>query len=122
MNKNPSILPPDVFEAVVEALAHALVHHYRDSHAATGAGATTVAPPSPLTASSPWLTVREAAKRTRCGEKMIYREVAANRLRAVRIGGRTSLRFRAEWIDKWLEASATPVSTRGRVGAPPRRV
>ena len=37
--------------------------------------------------STPWLTVREAACRARVGSRVIYREVAAGRLRAARIGG-----------------------------------
>ena len=55
-----------------------------------------------LGAPSPWLTVREAATRARCGVKLIYREVTAQRLQAARVGGRRDLRFRAEWIDDWL--------------------
>ncbi len=51
---------------------------------------------------SPWLTVKEAADRARCGVKTIYREVKASRLRAARIGGRRQLRFQASWIDDWL--------------------
>ena len=51
---------------------------------------------------SPWLTVKEAAERARCGTKLIYREVTAGRLQAARVGGRRELRFRAEWIDDWL--------------------
>ena len=55
---------------------------------------------------SPWLTVREAAARARCGPKLLYREVSARRLRAAVVGGRRALRFRVEWIDNWLEAQA----------------
>ena len=51
---------------------------------------------------SPWLTVKEAAARARCGVKLIYREVKAERLQAAKVGGRRELRFRAEWIDDWL--------------------
>jgi excisionase family DNA binding protein len=51
---------------------------------------------------SPWLNVKEAATRARCGIKLIYREVAAKRLQAARVGGRRELRFQAEWIDDWL--------------------
>ena len=51
---------------------------------------------------TPWLTVTEAAARARCGVKLLYREVQANRLQATRIGGRRELRFRAEWVDEWL--------------------
>ena len=35
--------------------------------------------------SSPWITVGEAARRARCGVKLIYREVTAGRLKAVRV-------------------------------------
>jgi excisionase family DNA binding protein len=55
---------------------------------------------------SPWLKIDEAAKRARCGNKIIYAEVQAGRLRAVRVGGRRSLRFRAEWVDEWLQAGS----------------
>ncbi len=51
---------------------------------------------------SPWLTVKEAAARARCGTKLIYREVTAERLQAARVGGRRELRLRADWIDDWL--------------------
>jgi excisionase family DNA binding protein len=60
------------------------------------------------TASSPWLTVGEAARRARCGVKTIYREVRAGRLRAARIGGRRELRLRPEWVDDWLMQATEP--------------
>jgi len=50
----------------------------------------------------PWITVGEAATRARCGIKLVYREVRAGRLQAVRVGGRRELRLRAEWVDAWL--------------------
>lgn len=56
-----------------------------------------------------WLTVQQARQVAQCGAKVIYREVKAGRLRAARIGNRRDLRIRREWIDTWLEASATPV-------------
>ena len=56
---------------------------------------------------TPWLTVKEAAKRARCGPKLIYREVQAKRLRAARVGGRRELRFLADWIDAWLITYST---------------
>ena len=66
---------------------------------------------------SPWLTVPEAARRARCGIKLIYRAVHAGGLRAARLGGRHELRFLAEWIDEWVEAQTTPVliNERGRL-------
>ena len=56
---------------------------------------------------TPWLTVREAAARARCGSKLIYREVRAGRLRAARVGGRRELRFLDQWIDEWLVRCST---------------
>ena len=58
---------------------------------------------------TPWLTVAEAAQRSRVGVRLIYREAAAGRLRHAVVGGRRSLRFKAEWIDEWLERTAEPV-------------
>jgi excisionase family DNA binding protein len=99
------MLPPDVFEAVVSALAQALVREYRERHATTGVERIQPSlPPSPSAPPPTWLTVREAALRARCSEGTIRREVRAERLRVVKVGGRKSLRFRAEWIDAWLEA------------------
>lgn len=56
-----------------------------------------------------WLTVPEAAERARVGARTIYSEVKAHRLRAAKVGGKKQLRFRAEWIDSWLESSTTEV-------------
>ena len=57
---------------------------------------------------SPWRTVQQAAARAQVSEKTVYKEAAAGRLKAARVGGRRSYRFRDEWIDAWLEQSATP--------------
>jgi excisionase family DNA binding protein len=56
---------------------------------------------------SPWLTVSDAAERARCGTKLIYREVAAGRLKAARLGGRRELRLLPEWVDQWLANTTT---------------
>jgi excisionase family DNA binding protein len=48
---------------------------------------------------TPWLNVREAATRAKCGERSIYNAVAAGKLRAARLGGRRELRFLPEFID-----------------------
>ena len=58
---------------------------------------------------SPWLTAAEAAERARVGLKLLYRETKAGRLRHAIVGGRRSLRFKAEWIDEWLERTAEPI-------------
>jgi excisionase family DNA binding protein len=57
---------------------------------------------------SPWLTVREAAARARCGRRVIYSAVRGGELRAARIGARRDLRIHIHWIDQWLEESAAP--------------
>ena len=49
-------------------------------------------------------TVSQAAARAQTGERLIYREVKAGRLKAARVGGRRELRLRDEWIDAWLGA------------------
>ena len=59
---------------------------------------------------SPWLTVRGAARRAQVGRRIIYREVAAGRLKAARVSARRDLRIHAEWLDAWLAASATIVN------------
>jgi excisionase family DNA binding protein len=61
-------------------------------------------PGQPVSDTTPWLTVKQAAERAQCGVKTLYREAHAGRIQAARIGGRRSLRFRAEWIDQWLQA------------------
>ena len=58
---------------------------------------------------SPWLIAAESAERARCGTRLIYREAKAGRLRHAIVGGRRELRFKAEWIDEWLERTAEPV-------------
>jgi excisionase family DNA binding protein len=63
---------------------------------------TNAGPPSPVT---PWLTVKDAAKRAQVGHKQIYRAAESGKLKAARVGGRGDLRFRAEWVDQWLEGS-----------------
>lgn len=56
-----------------------------------------------------WLTVTQAAVRAKVKEPLIYEQVRLKRLRAARIGGRRNLRFRAAWVDEWLERDARPV-------------
>jgi excisionase family DNA binding protein len=83
-----------------------------DAFASSDRGPGVRSPGSGAHSGSPWLTVREAAARVRCGTKLIYREVQNGRLRAARVGGRRELRFRAEWIDTWLDTYATRQETR----------
>lgn len=60
---------------------------------------------------SPWLTLRDGAAYARVSAATLRREIAAGRLRAARVGGRRSIRLRAEWLDAWLERAA-PVEPR----------
>jgi len=80
------------------------LHHGQTSRLKCNATAAPAGVAGPL---SPWLTVKEAAERARCGIKTIYREVKANRLKAAKVGGRRELRIRPEWIDAWLESSVS---------------
>lgn len=64
---------------------------------------------SPVT---PWLVASEAASYARVSEKTLYREARLGRLRHARVGGRRELRFRREWLDAWLDATAEPVEVR----------
>lgn len=70
---------------------------------------TTDFPASEQTSPSPWLTAEQAAQRLQVSKKTIYKEVAAGRLRAAIVGGRRNLRFRASWLDDFLDACAKPL-------------
>ena len=107
MANAPPTLPSDLLELVVDALTRRFLREYQATRPAPTAdlaprGSETAIPTTPT-----WWTVKEAAGRARCGPKLIYREVTAGRLRAVRVGGGRSLRFKAEWIDAWLEAGGS---------------
>lgn len=54
---------------------------------------------------SPWLTVREAAARAKCGTNLVYASVKAGRLRAARLGVRNDLRIHESWVDAWITSS-----------------
>jgi excisionase family DNA binding protein len=60
-------------------------------------------------ASTPWLDVTGAATYLLASEKTIYRLVRDKKLRAARIGGGRCLRFRAEWLDAYLDSTAAIV-------------
>jgi excisionase family DNA binding protein len=108
MDRNVPTLPPDVFASVVTALADTLIRDYRERWSRGGPEPSTRPGPSTEAIYPAWLKIAEAAKRAQCGEATIRREVRAGRLRAVKVGGRRSLRFRADWVDDWLQAGSTP--------------
>lgn len=78
------------------------------SMATVAAGGETFRPTplAPRDIDREWLTVKDAAKRARCGHRVLYREAEAGRIKVARIGGRRELRFKPEWVDKWLESQS----------------
>ena len=108
MDRTVPTLPPDVFESVVNSLAEALIRDYRERWSGRGHQPSTAPAPSAVAVAPTWLKIADAAERAQCGEATIRREVRAGRLRAVKVGGRRSLRFRAEWIDEWLQNESRP--------------
>jgi excisionase family DNA binding protein len=76
---------------------------HSDGSADVGTSAVTMRSNTPA-----WLTVTEAAARARCGVRVVYRAVHRGKLRAARISDRGDLRFRPEWIDTWIDATAEP--------------
>jgi excisionase family DNA binding protein len=52
---------------------------------------------------TPWMRVSQAAQYASVSADTIYTACERGELRHVRIGGRRSIRLRAEWIDAWLE-------------------
>jgi len=99
-------LPPDVFESVVNMLAETLIRDYGERWSRRGAEPDRVPTALAVGLTPTWLKIADAAKRAQCSEATIRREVRAGRLRVVRVGGRKSVRLRAEWLDDWLLAEA----------------
>lgn len=58
---------------------------------------------------SPWLNAAEAAAYLKRGRRFILREIAANRIKAARIGGRGEILTRADWLDAYVSDQAAPV-------------
>ena len=58
---------------------------------------------TPVGGSTPWLTVREAARYASLSIDTIYTACERGELRHARVSGRRTIRLRTEWIDAWLE-------------------
>jgi excisionase family DNA binding protein len=52
---------------------------------------------------TPWMTCSLAAAYAQCSEKTITRAVKRGGLQHVRLMGTRQLRFRREWVDRWLQ-------------------
>lgn len=50
-----------------------------------------------------WMRVSEAANYAGLSSDTIYTACERGELRHVRVGGRRTIRLRAQWIDAWLE-------------------
>ena len=53
-----------------------------------------------------WLTVAESAEYAGVSRDTIYTTCERGELHHARIGGRRSIRVKAQWIDAWLERHA----------------
>jgi excisionase family DNA binding protein len=53
-----------------------------------------------------WLTVAEGAEYAGVSRDTIYTACERGELHHARIGGRRSIRIKAQWIDGWLERHA----------------
>lgn len=53
-----------------------------------------------------WLTVAESAIHSGVSRDTIYTACERRELKHARIGGRRSIRIKADWIDAWLERHA----------------
>lgn len=60
---------------------------------------------------SPWLTVKGAARYASLSVDTIYTACERAELRHVRVGGRRTIRLRSEWIDAWLQQHARGAHT-----------
>jgi len=55
-----------------------------------------------------WLTVKEAAKRAKCSDKLIYLAIRRGQLRASRLGVRKDIRILESWLYAWIVSLSTP--------------
>jgi len=70
-------------------------------------------------AASPWLNIDEAVAYARVARKVLYKAIAAGRLRAAHVDGRRKLIIHREWLDAFLSASAPAIVEIPRRGIPP---
>ena len=66
-----------------------------------------------------WLTVLEGAEYAGVSRDTIYTACERSEMRHARIGGRRSIRLKAEWIDAWLERHTRGVEDTGTTTSQP---
>ena len=59
-----------------------------------------------------WLNVSEGAEYAGLSRDTIYTACERRELRHARVGGRRTIRLKAEWIDAWLERHAPGVQNK----------
>jgi hypothetical protein len=64
-----------------------------------------------------WMKIKpdEACAYSRCGEKLLYREIRNGNLRAAHVGAGRNLITCDLWLDEYLESRATPTLERPRL-------
>jgi excisionase family DNA binding protein len=50
----------------------------------------------------PWMNVAEAAEYAGVSRDTVYTAVERKQIRHIRIGGRRTIRLKAEWMDEWF--------------------
>lgn len=63
-----------------------------------------------MPAADRWLTRAEAAAYCQCAPATISRAIKKREIACVRIRGGRSLRFRAVWLDEWLQRGYCPAA------------
>lgn len=84
-------LDPDIREAFIRTTVEAILADLREH---------------PVLPPSQWMNVDEAGAYARVGRRMIYKAIAAKKLRAAHVDGRRKIAIHRDWIDAWLRASA----------------
>jgi excisionase family DNA binding protein len=50
----------------------------------------------------PWMNVAEAAEYAGVSRDTVYTAVERKQIKHIRIGGRRTIRLKAEWMDEWF--------------------
>jgi excisionase family DNA binding protein len=69
-----------------------------------------------------WLTTAGAAAYTASSEKTVLRGVKSGKLQHVRLAGNLRLRFRREWLDRWMLGGAQDEISEAPANEPAKNV